>query len=126
MAQYHVYPIIMANKFLELGDGVIVEIGAPSEQREEMHTASAERVDTTMEMVGNMLGKIVRPIGESFAHLHQALQVPIEVSGAEVEMGLSFSAEGNLFVAKSKAEGNLKVKITFKPLGAAKTSASRS
>lgn len=80
-----------------------------------MHTSNAEQVDTTMEMVGSMLTKILRPIGDAFKGLQEALDSPVLVDGAEVTLGLSFSAEGNLFVAKSKAEGTLNVKVTFKP-----------
>src|SRR6476660_9163499 len=80
----------MATRFLELKDGVIVEIGSPGEAREEMHTSSAERVDTTMEMVATMLDRILRPIGDAFAGLHEALDVPVAVDAAEVKLGLSF------------------------------------
>jgi hypothetical protein len=107
----------MATRFLELDDGVIVEIGGPDDAREEMHTSTAERVDTTMEIVGTMLRRILAPIGDAFNGLQQSLAVPIELSEAEVEIGLSFSAEGNLFVAKSKAEGTLHVKVSFRPAG---------
>jgi len=106
----------MATKFLEFKDGVIVEIGAPSDRREEMHTSDADRVDTTMEMVASMLDRILRPIGDAFAGLRDALDVPIEVKEAEVELGVSFSAEGNLFVTKASAEGTLQVKVTFSPV----------
>jgi hypothetical protein len=105
----------MATRFLELKDGVIIEIGGPHDARAEMHTATAERVDTTMEMVATMVGRILRPIGDAFSGLQRTLDVPIAVDSAEVELGLSFSAEGSVFVAKSKAEGTLKVKVTFKP-----------
>ena len=113
----------MSTKFLELKDGVIVEIGAPSEVREEMHASTAERVDTTMRMVASMVGNIVRPLGDAFSHLYDALDVQIAVETAEVEMGLSFSAEGQIFIAKSKAEGTLKIKVVFKatPLAAGET-----
>jgi hypothetical protein len=106
----------MATRFLELRDGVIIEIGAPADVREEMHTSTAERVDTTMEMVGSMLSRILAPIGDAFKGLHDTLNVPVAVDAAEVELGVSFSAEGNLFVAKSKAEGTMKVKVSFKPV----------
>jgi hypothetical protein len=106
----------MATRFLELKDGVIIEIDGPEGVRQEMHTSTAERVDTTMEMVGTMLSRILSPIGEAFKGLHEALDVPIAVDTAEVELGVSFSAEGNLFVTKSKGEGTLKVKVAFKPV----------
>lgn len=106
----------MGTKFLELKDGVIIQIDSPTDVKKEMHTSTAEQVDTTMEMVGTMVSRILRPIGDAFRGLHETLGVPIAVATAEVELGLSFSAEGNLFVAKSKAEGTLNVKVAFKPI----------
>jgi hypothetical protein len=35
----------------------------------------------------------------------------------EVEIGIGFSAEGNIFVAKGKANANLKVKLVLSPKG---------
>jgi len=48
--------------------------------------------------------------------MRETLDVPIKVSDAEVELGLSFSMEGNLYVAKAKTEGTLSVKIKFDPI----------
>ena len=106
----------MASHYLELGDGIIVEVGSPGEKREEMHNAALERVDSTFEMVGSFIEKMVRPIGQSFVDLKTALDVPIEVKEAEIEIGLSFSAEGNIFVTKAAAEGSLSIRITFAAL----------
>jgi hypothetical protein len=104
----------MATKFLELGDGIFVEIAAPEELREEMHTSTAERVSTTMRSVASMVKDVVRPLADSFTNLYEALDVPIAVDAAEVELGVSFSAEGQIFVAKTKGEGTLKLKVVFK------------
>jgi hypothetical protein len=104
----------MTTKFLELDDDVLVEIAAPAELRDEMHSSTAEHVSTTMEMVAAKIGDIVRPLGDSFTHLYDALDVPVAVDSAEVELGVSFSAEGQVFIAKAKAEGTLKVKVVFK------------
>jgi hypothetical protein len=73
-------------------------------------------VDTTMRMVASMVSDIVRPLGDAFNHLYDALDVPVAVDTAEVEVGLSFSAEGQIFIAKSKTEGTLKVKVVFKTI----------
>ena len=104
----------MSTVFLELGDGVLVEIGPPSGPRTEMHTSTAEQVNTTMRMVASKAGDIVRPLAATFGQLNDALDVPVVVDTAEVELGLSFSAEGQIFIAKSKAEGTLKIKVVFK------------
>lgn len=109
----------MGTSYLELADGIIVEIGSPGEKRKEMHSGDLERVDSTFEMVGNIVEKIARPIGESFRNMQTALAIPIEVEKAEIELGISFAAEGTIFVAKSKAEGSLNIKIIFRPVKSA-------
>ena len=45
------------------------------------------------------------------------LNQDIVMEKAEVEMGIGFSAEGNIFVAKGSANANLKVKLVLKPKG---------
>jgi hypothetical protein len=105
--------ITVKNTYLELREGVIVEVGSPGAQREEMHSAALERVDATLETVGDVMERLVKPLIKSFADMKQALDVPIEVKEAELEVGLSFSAEGNIFITKATAEGSLKIKVTF-------------
>lgn len=105
----------MSNKFLVLGNDVIVEIGGPLDARTEMHTSTAEKVATTFKAVADTLEKIIEPIANSFRGLATELNQPVEIGSAEIEIGISFSAEGNVFVAKSKAEGTLSIKILLTP-----------
>lgn len=39
----------------------------------------------------------------------------MDIERAEIELGLSFEGEGNLYVTKSSAGANLKVKLSLKP-----------
>jgi hypothetical protein len=103
----------VGSRYIELHGGVIVEVGSPGEGRQEMHNATLERVESSLEIVGGLIEKIVTPIRKAFIDLKQAADVPIEVASAEVQLGLSFSAEGNVFVTKAKAEGSLNLKIIF-------------
>jgi Trypsin-co-occurring domain 1 len=106
----------MASRYIELKDRIIVEVGSPGEGRVEMNSAILDQVDFSMKQVGDIVDRIVRPIGESFRDMQKAVDVPIEVEKAEVEIGLSFSAEGNIFITKAKTEGSLSVKIVFVPV----------
>jgi hypothetical protein len=108
----------MKSSYLELRDGVIVEVGSPGLERQEMHNAALERVDSTLDTLGDVIERLVKPVAQSFADMKQALDVPIEVKEAQLEVGLSFSAEGNIFITKATAEGSLKVKITFSAIKA--------
>ena len=103
----------MASRYIELKDGITVEIGGPRERREEMSSAKLERVESTIDMLANVVEKIFRPIGDSLANMRKGLDTPIEIEKAEVEVGLSFSAEGGVFITKVSAEGSLTVKIIF-------------
>lgn len=105
----------MSSRYIELKDNIIVEVGSPGEPRTEMSGGVLDRVDTTVDQIGQIVERIVRPIGETLSGLYDTLNVPIKVDKAEVELGLSFSAEGNIFVAKAKTEGSLSVKISFIP-----------
>jgi hypothetical protein len=37
------------------------------------------------------------------------------IEQAEIELGISFEAEGNLYIAKSKTTANLNIKLILKP-----------
>jgi hypothetical protein len=39
----------------------------------------------------------------------------MDIDAAEVQVGLSFEAEGNIYIAKSRAAANLTVKLVLKP-----------
>ena len=107
----------MPSRYIELKDNIVVEIGSPGEPRTEMSGSPLDRVDTKIEEVGKIIEKVARTIGDSFEGLHDALDIPIAVEKAEVEIGLSFSAEGTVFITKAKTEGSLSIKISFKPVG---------
>jgi hypothetical protein len=101
---------------IQLNDGILVEIRESGSGRQE--TAGRDFVDTTIEnAVERVLPKLVGSIGKALKGLRETLDVPIKVSEAEVEFGLSFSMEGNLYVAKAKTEGTLAVRIKFDPIG---------
>jgi hypothetical protein len=103
----------MPSRYIELRDNIIVEVGSPGETRQEMSGSNIERVDASIETLGDILSRITRPIRASFADMGTALDVPIEVESAEVEVGLSLSAEGGWFVAKVTAEASIGVKVVF-------------
>ena len=103
----------MSNRFLELKDGIIVEVARPREAREEMSTSELEQVETRMRTVGKMLEKITVPLAESLRDLKAVANTPIIVSEAEVEFGLSFSAEGTIFISKSTVEASLSIRVKF-------------
>lgn len=101
----------MATKLIELEDGTLVEVEVPNEQVQPISGGFADKVSATFDRVKPLLVKTCRPIAAAC----QELNKEISIDEAEVEIGLSFEGEGNLYVTKSKAGANLKIKLIFKP-----------
>jgi hypothetical protein len=101
----------MGKKLIELEDGVLVEVEVPGEQVQEISGGFAQRVEETFEIVHPILVKTCRPIARAWKELNQEMNV----EKAEVELGLSFSATGNIYVTQSTASANLKIKLILAP-----------
>lgn len=102
----------MASKLIKLEDGTLVEIEAYGANYEEISGSTAEeKVGAAMANVKPLLLKVVGPIADAWAEINQEMHV----EQAEVELGLSFEGEGNLYVTKAKAGANITVKLVLKP-----------
>jgi Trypsin-co-occurring domain 1 len=101
----------MPSKLIELSDNTLVEIDVPEVQAKQISGSVADRVDSTLERLKPLLIKFCRPFGEAW----QELNKDFHVEEAEIDFGLSFEAEGNLYVTKSKAGANLNVKFKLRP-----------
>ena len=101
----------MAKKLIELEDGILVEVEVLGEQVQEISGGFAEKVEETFDKVHPMLVKSCRPIIKAWQDLNREMTV----SSAEVELGLCFSAEGNIYITKSTLGANLKVKLVLSP-----------
>ena len=104
----------MSKKLIELDNGLLIEVDVPKSEIEMISGGGGdmvERVKSSMDRVEAILTQSVEPIANAYANLHQS----IKLEQAEVEIGIGFSAEGNIFVAKGNANANLKVKLVLKP-----------
>lgn len=110
----------MANKLIQLEDGTLVEVEVPEEKAEEISGGFAERVVSTFDQIKPLLIKICSPIAETWDEINKDMTI----DQAEVEIGLAFELEGNLYITKSKAEANLTVKLVLKP-GSQSTTSTR-
>lgn len=103
--------LIMGTKLIQLDDGTLVEVQVPDDQAEQISGGFAERVDATFDKVKPLLIKACKPIAETWKELNQ----DVNIEQAEVEIGLGFEGEGNLYITRSVMSANLKVKLTLKP-----------
>ena len=106
----------MSKKLIELENGLLMEVDVPQSEIEMISGGSdmVEKVNKSMDTVKEMLIKSVEPITQAY----EALNQDVVLEKAEVEIGIGFSAEGNIFIAKGKGSANLKVKLILSPKGA--------
>ena len=101
----------MATKLIQLEDGTLIEVETTAEQVQQISGGLAEKVSATFDKIRPILVQTCRPIVAAWQEISQEM----EIEKAEIELGLSFEGEGNLYVTKSKAGANLVVKLELKP-----------
>lgn len=101
----------MGSKLIELEDGTLVEVEVPQDEIQQISGGFADKVSSTFDKIQPLLTKICRPVNNVWRELNEEMSI----EQAEVEIGLSFEGEGNLYITKSKAGANLTVKLVMKP-----------
>ncbi|MEO1395412.1 MAG: CU044_2847 family protein [Cyanobacteria bacterium J06634_5] len=101
----------MGAKLIELTDGILVEVEASDEKAQQISGGFADRVSTNFDRIKPVLIATCKPIVEAWQELNQELNI----EQAEIELGLSFEGEGNLYVTKSKLGANVTIKLSLKP-----------
>ena len=103
----------MSKKFIELENGLVMEVDIPKDEIEMISSGGEiiEQVSSSMGTIENILIQTVQPIINTYKILNE----DIHLSSAKIEVGIGFSAEGNIFIAKGNANANLKVKLVLKP-----------
>lgn len=101
----------MASKLVKLDDDLLVEINIPGDQVDQIAGSVADRVQSSIEKIEPVLLAIGRPLVSTWEELNK----DVELQSAEVELGLSFEGEGNIFITKAKAGANLTVKLIMAP-----------
>ncbi len=101
----------MPTKLIEMQDGTLMEVEVSEDQAQPISGGFADKVATSFDKIKPVLMGICKPLAETWKEMNRDLQI----DQAEIQLGLSFEGEGNLFVTKSKAGANLTVKLTLKP-----------
>jgi hypothetical protein len=101
----------MPTKLIELDDGTLVEVEVLEGQVEQISGRFADKVDATFDKVRPILIRACRPIASMWNELNKDMTI----EAAEVQIGLSFEGEGNIYITKSKAGANLTIKLVLRP-----------
>ena len=89
----------------------------PDDQAEQISGGLAKLVDATFDKVKPLIRKTCSPVAEAIREMNQdpLFSSNASIADVEIELGLGFEAEGNLYVTKSKATSNINIKLTLKP-----------
>lgn len=104
----------MTSKLIQLEDGTLVEVEVRVDEVQQISGGFAENVQATMGKMKDALLKTCRPIAESVKDLSNK----VELEQVEVEVGLSFDLEGNIYITKANIAANVLVRMTLKKSGA--------
>lgn len=98
-------------KLIRLDDDTLIEVEAAPNEVRQISSKAAKKVAENLTVVKPLLLRVCGPIVDAWSELSERT----EIESAEVEIGLSFEAEGNVYITSAKAGANLTVKLSFKP-----------
>lgn len=101
----------MATKLIKLEDGTLIEVEVPGDQIEQISGGMADKVNSSLNKIKPILVNTCKQITAAWSELNQDM----DIEQAEVELGLSFEGEGNVYVTKLTAGANLTIKLILKP-----------
>lgn len=98
----------MTTELIKLEDGTVVEIACP--ESEKISGGFARKVSASLDVIQPILNNISRVVSNTW----KGLRGEVIVDQAEIEIGLSFGAEGNVYITKSTAGANLSIKLIIR------------
>jgi hypothetical protein len=107
--------VAMASKLIKLKDGTLVEVEVTGTEVQQISGGLAKRVDATIDNMKDVLLKACQPIVAAVKDLRE----DVGLEQVEVEVGLSFDIEGNIYVTKANFGANVLVRMTLKKGGGA-------
>lgn len=103
----------METMLIQLSDNIIVEVEVPKDISYPVHGGKIRTVRAAFGQVQSILKDIAQPLSIAWKEMNKDMNI----KEAEVEVCLGFEAEGNIYIATSKASANLTVKFILSPKG---------
>lgn len=99
----------MTATLIQLEDDITVEVNTP--EAEQVGGGFARKVESKLDVIRPVLLKVSEAVSNTWKEVGRSA----DVEQAEIDFGLSFGAEGNIYVTKSTIGANLSVKLIIKP-----------
>lgn len=101
----------MASRLIRLDDGTLIEVETKPGEVQQISFDTARKVEESIDRVKPLLVRACQPVIAAWKELSQDLAI----EQAEIELGLSFEAEGNAYIVRGTATANMTVRLTLKP-----------
>jgi len=99
----------MTSKLIQLEDGTLVQVEVTGDEVQRMSGGAPTKVKATLARIQPVLLTVCNPIVEAVKNLREN----VDLEHVEVEVALSFNADGNIFVAKTSFGTNILVRMTL-------------
>lgn len=100
----------MGTRLIKLEDGTLVEVEVPDNEVQQISGSLADKVDATFSKITPILLKVCHPVASAVKDIRSE----IDLEQVEVELGLSFEAEGNIYITKANLGANVIIRMTLK------------
>jgi len=102
----------MSTQLIELKGGIFVEVESTKSGPVPIAGGLAEKVSNTFE---GAIKPLMLKIANSLSGIWKDINQDVDIETAEVELGIGFEVEGNVYVAKSNSSAAFKIKLILKP-----------
>lgn len=100
----------MGSRLYALEDGTLVEVETQDNARQ-ISVDVAGKIETTFEQsIKPILQKTCTSVSQALKEIREG----VNLEQVEIEMGLSFETEGNLYITKATVGANILVRMTLK------------
>lgn len=100
----------MASKLIRLEDDILVEVEAEVNEVQQIAGGVPAKVKATIDQIQPILLKICQPVVATVTNLRKN----VDFEQVEIEVGLNFNAEGNIYITKATLGANVLVRMTLK------------
>lgn len=100
----------MATKLIRLQDGTLVEVEVMEGEVQQIASSKAKKVDAAFNEIKPVLLQTCKPIAEALREIRDE----VGLEQVEMELGVSFEIEGNVYITKATLGANVIVRMTLK------------
>lgn len=100
----------MATKLIRLKDDTLVQVEVPEGEVQQIVGSKAKKVGAAFDEIKPILLKTCQPIATALKEVRDE----VGLEQVEMELGLSFEVEGNVYITKATLGANVIVRMTLK------------